>query len=89
MTHAPIDAPGISGRLIDLVEVEPRFAPLAEAVMGHVMVADDLHAALAAANLNGIGTVFVTRDGDLLAPERMICGGSGAAHRRRRPVRLA
>jgi chromosome segregation protein len=78
VTHAPIDAPGISGRLIDLVEVEPRFAPLAEAVMGHVMVADDLHAALAAASLNGIGTVFVTRDGDLLAPERMISGGSGA-----------
>ncbi len=78
VTHAPIDAPGISGRLIDLVEVEPRFTPLAEAVMGHVMVADDLHAALAAANLNGIGTVFVTRDGDLLAPERIISGGSGA-----------
>ena len=57
--------PGISGRLIDMVEVEPRFEPLAEAVMGHVMVADDLHSALAAASLNGIGTVFVTRDGDL------------------------
>jgi chromosome segregation protein len=78
LTHAPIEAPGISGRLIDLVEVEPRFAAMAEAVMGHVMVADDLHAALAASNLNGIGTVFVTREGDLLAPERMISGGSGA-----------
>jgi chromosome segregation protein len=78
ITHAPIEAPGISGRLIDLVEVEPRFTSLAEAVMGHVMVADDLHAALAASNLNGIGTVFVTREGDLLAPERMISGGSGA-----------
>jgi len=78
ITHAPIEAPGISGRLIDLVEVEPRFASLAEAVMGHVMVADDLRAALAASNLNGIGTVFVTREGDLLAPERMISGGSGA-----------
>jgi len=76
--HAPIEAPGITGRLLDLVEVEPRFASLAEAVMGHVMVADDLHAALAASNLNGIGTVFVTREGDLLAPARMISGGSGA-----------
>jgi chromosome segregation protein len=78
VTHAPIEAPGITGRLLDMVEVEPRFAPLAEAVMGHVMVADDLHSALAASNLNGIGTVFVTREGDLLAPERMISGGSGA-----------
>jgi chromosome segregation protein len=77
-THAPLEAPGISGRLLDLVEVEPRFAALAEAVMGHVMVADDLRAALEASNLNGMGTVFVTRDGDLLAPERMISGGSGA-----------
>ena len=78
VTHAPIEAPGITGRLLDMVEVEPRFAPLAEAVMGHVMVADDLHSALAASNLNGIGTVFVTREGDLLAPERIISGGSGA-----------
>ena len=78
VTHAPIEAPGITGRLLDMVEVEPRFAPLAEAVMGHVMVADDLGSALAASNLNGIGTVFVTREGDLLAPERMISGGSGA-----------
>jgi len=78
VTHAPIEAPGITGRLLDMVEVEPRFTPLAEAVMGHVMVADDLHSALAASNLNGIGTVFVTREGDLLAPERMISGGSGA-----------
>ena len=48
-------------------------------MLGHVMVADDLHAALAASNLNGHGTVFVTRDGDLVAPGRMIAGGSGAA----------
>jgi len=78
MIHSPIEAPGISGRLLDMVEVEPRFVPLAEAVMGHVMVAEDLRSALAASNLNGIGTVFVTREGDLLAPERMISGGSGA-----------
>ena len=76
--HQPIEAPGIAGRLLDMIEVEPRFADLAEAVMGHVVVADDLRAALAAANLNGYGTIFVTREGDLLAPDRMIAGGSGA-----------
>lgn len=78
-THAPIEAPGIAGRLLDLVEVEPPYQALAEALMGHVMVAEDLSSALAAASLNGIGTIFVTREGDLLAPERMIAGGSGAS----------
>ena len=49
---------------------------VAEAMLGHVMLADDLHSALAASNLNGHGTVFVTRDGDLVMPGRMISGGS-------------
>ncbi|HTT77556.1 MAG TPA: hypothetical protein VMF50_16460, partial [Candidatus Binataceae bacterium] len=75
--HAPIDAPGILGRLLDMVEVEPRFEQLARAVIGHVVVADTLDSAFAAANLNGYGTVFVTPDGDLFWPERIISGGSG------------
>ncbi|HJU28164.1 MAG TPA: hypothetical protein VJ718_03280, partial [Candidatus Binataceae bacterium] len=72
-----IDAPGIAGRLLDMVDVEPRFARVAEALMGHVIVAEDLGSAMMAANLNGTGAVFVTRDGDLLAPGRVISGGSG------------
>ncbi|HEX4209721.1 MAG TPA: chromosome segregation protein SMC [Candidatus Binataceae bacterium] len=75
--HAPIDAPGILGRLLDMVQVEPRFEQLAQAVIGHVVVAETLDSALAAANLNGYGTVFVTPDGDLFWPERIISGGSG------------
>jgi chromosome segregation protein len=74
--HASIDAPGIAGRLVDMVEVDQRFTPLAEAMLGHVVVADNLHSALAASNLNGRGTVFVTREGDLVHPGRMIRGGS-------------
>jgi chromosome segregation protein len=76
----PLHAPGIAGRLLEMVEVESRFAPLAEALLGHVLIADDLHAALAATNLNGHGAVFVTRDGDMLWPDRMISGGSGGHH---------
>jgi chromosome segregation protein len=71
-----IDAPGIAGRLVDMLEVEPRFAATAEALLGHVMLADNVSAALNAANLNGHGTVFVTRDGDLVHPGRIISGGS-------------
>ncbi len=76
-THEVIRAPGITGRLLEMVEVEPGFTPLAEALLGHVMLADDLRAAHAASNLNGHGTVFVTPEGDTLWPERMISGGSG------------
>jgi len=76
VAHPAIDAPGIAGRLVDMIEVEPSFAPVAEAMLGHVMLADDLKSALAASNLNGQGALFVTRDGDLLAPGRMLSGGS-------------
>ncbi len=74
--HPAIEAPGIAGRLIEMLEFEPRIRPVAEAMLGHVMLADDLRCALAASNLNGHGTVFVTRDGDLVWPGRMISGGS-------------
>ena len=74
--HPAITAPGIAGRLVEMLEIEARFSPVAEAMLGHVMLADDLHSALAASNLNGHGTVFVTRDGDLVMPGRMISGGS-------------
>src|SRR5208337_4935928 len=74
--HPAIEAPGIAGRLIEMLEFEPRLLPVAEAMLGHVMLADDLRSALAASNLNGHGTVFVTRDGDLVWPGRMISGGS-------------
>lgn len=73
-----IEAPGIAGRLLDQLEVDPRFAPTAEAILGRVMIADDVAAAIAASNLNGHGTLFVTRDGDVVSPGRMISGGSAA-----------
>jgi chromosome segregation protein len=75
-SHPAIDAPGVAGRLVDMLEVEPRYRHVAEAMLGHVMLADDLNSALAASNLNGHGTLFVTRDGDVLNPGRMIVGGS-------------
>ncbi|HZZ07114.1 MAG TPA: chromosome segregation protein SMC [Candidatus Binataceae bacterium] len=77
-SYPAIEAPGIAGRLLDMLEVEPRFRHVAEAMLGHVVVADDLHSALAASNLNGHGTLFVTREGDLVSPGKMIAGGSVA-----------
>ena len=74
--HATIDAPGIAGRLLDMIEVDATARAAAEAILGHVVLADDLGAAMAASNLNGHGTLFVTRDGDLVSPGRLITGGS-------------
>jgi len=71
-------APGISGRLVDLIGVRDGFAPVVEAMLGHVLLADDLAAAMAAANNNGHGTVYVTREGDVIWPGSMISGGSNA-----------
>ena len=76
--HPAIEAPGIAGRLLDMLEVEPRFRHVAEVMLGHVVVAEDLRSALAASNLNGHGTLFVTREGDLVSPGKMIAGGSAA-----------
>ncbi len=47
-------------------------------MLGHVLLADDLPAAMAAANNNGHGTVYVTREGDVIWPGSMISGGSNA-----------
>src|SRR5512146_1699946 len=77
-SHPAIEAPGIAGRLLDMLEVEPRFRDVAEAMLGHVVVAEDLRSALAASNLNGHGTLFVTREGDLVSRVKMIAGGSNA-----------
>jgi chromosome segregation protein len=78
-SHEPIAAPGIAGRLIDMIGVDPRYANVVELMLGHVMLADDVRSALNASNLNGHGTLFVTRDGDLVSPGTIIRGGS--AHR--------
>ncbi|HXN85337.1 MAG TPA: chromosome segregation protein SMC [Candidatus Binataceae bacterium] len=74
--HEPIQAPGIAGRLIDLIGVDPRYQNVVELMLGHVMLADDVRSALQASNLNGHGTLFVTRDGDLVSPGMIIRGGS-------------
>jgi len=76
IAHAAITAPGISGRLIDHLSIANGNAQVAEAVLGHVLLADDIASALAASNLNGHGIVFVTRDGDVVWPGEVVSGGS-------------
>jgi chromosome segregation protein len=71
-------APGISGRLVEMIGVREGFRPVVEAMLGHVLLADNLPAAMAAANNNGHGTVYVTREGDVVWPGSTISGGSVA-----------
>src|SRR5579875_1767808 len=71
-------APGISGRLVEMIGVREGFRPVVEAMLGHVLLADNLAAAMAAANNNGHGTVYVTREGDVVWPGSTISGGSVA-----------
>lgn len=71
-----ISAPGIAGPLVDHLSIEPRYVALAHAMLGHVLLAEDLPSALAASNLDGHGTVFVTREGDVIWPGRIVSGGS-------------
>ncbi|HEY2104755.1 MAG TPA: chromosome segregation protein SMC [Candidatus Binataceae bacterium] len=68
--------PGISGRLVDMIGVRDGFRPVVEAMLGQVLLADSLTAAMVAANNNGHGTVYVTREGDVIWPGSMISGGS-------------
>jgi chromosome segregation protein len=77
-TFSAASQPGISGRLVDMIGVRDGFGPVVEAMLGHVLLADDLAAAMAAANNNGHGTVYVTREGDVIWPGSMISGGSAA-----------
>ena len=83
VSHHEIEAPGIAGRLVEMVTSRPGFESVVEATLGHVLVAEDLPSALAASNLNGHGAVFVTRDGDVLWPGRMLSGGSAAENSNR------
>jgi chromosome segregation protein len=62
IAHDAISAPGIAGRLIDMIGIDPRYS--------------NVRSALNASNLNGHGTLFVTRDGDVVAPGSVIRGGS-------------
>jgi chromosome segregation protein len=77
-SHELIAAAGISGRLVDELAIEPRYAVVVDAMLGHVLLADDLPSAVAASNLSTNGHVFVTRDGDVVWPGEIISGGSTA-----------
>jgi len=70
--------PGILGVAVDLVNFENRFTPVAEHLLGKIIVAEDIDSALSLAKS---GTArgwksIVTLDGEVVTPARTITGGS-------------
>ncbi len=77
----PIDlgcgkTPRSPGRLLDNVNVTAGFEKIAEALIGHVIVAADLTEALEIFNRNGFMQTIVTRTGDLISHQGVMIGGS-------------
>lgn len=76
------DQPGVIGRAIDYVEVEPRHAGLARRLFGRTWFVRDLAVAVRLAEGVGRGLSFVTLAGETLtATGAVVCGPAEAAAR--------
>ncbi len=73
--HAP-HRPAAGGRILNHVRVKKNYAAVAEALLGHVTVADTLEDAREIANRNGCVQTVVTRSGDIVSHQGMLIGGS-------------
>jgi len=62
--------------LLDYVSVKPGFEKIAEALLAHVVVADDMQEALKIYNNNGSMRTAVTKNGDILSHQGIMIGGS-------------
>jgi chromosome segregation protein len=78
----PIEGPGAksmngtSQRLLDLVRVDGEFQPVAEALLGEVVLVPDLTSAIALWRKNGVHVTLVTPEGEVVDPTGVITGGS-------------
>ena len=92
---AVLPPPGSSGVVapaLDLVRYDPRYAEVARALLGHVVVVEDLEAAVALFRSNGHACTMVTLAGEVLDPAGVVEGGSVRSNtsgfiRRRREIR--
>ena len=81
-TVRDVDALRVEGAapLLELVQVEEGYGPLAERLLGDAVVVNDLGAGLAIYRRNGAVRTIVTRDGDVVHPSGVISGGSEAPY---------
>ncbi len=70
------DLDGVEGVASDLIEFAPEYAPVAQLLLGRVLVVTDMDAGIAASRrLNGWSKI-VTLEGELLTPGGALTGGS-------------
>jgi chromosome segregation protein len=76
----PVAPPGASApalpRLMEHITVKPGFDEVAQALLGHVVIAGSVDEALDIFNRNGKIQSIVTRDGDVVSHQGIMIGGS-------------
>lgn len=72
----PQKKPDPSRLLLNHVTVKQGFEAIAEALLGHVVLADTFEEALAIFNRNGVRQTVVTKNGDLISCQGIMAGGN-------------
>ena len=68
--------PNPANLLLNHVVVKPGFEDIIKALLDHVVIADNLEAALNVYNHNGVFQTVVTKDGDIVSHQGILIGGS-------------
>ena len=68
--------PDAQKRLLNHVSVKQGFEKVTEALLGHVLVTDDIEEAINIFNTNGVCQTIVTKDGNLISHQGIMVGGS-------------
>jgi len=68
--------PDAGKRLLNHVAVKKGFENIAEALLGHVVIAADLDEALSVFNRNGTLQTVITPNGDMITPQGIMVGGN-------------
>ncbi|MEW6671481.1 MAG: chromosome segregation protein SMC [Thermodesulfobacteriota bacterium] len=76
LEYGLLKKPDASRRLLNHVSVKPGFEPIAEALLGHVVVTDTISEALDVFNRNGALQSVVTKGGDMITPQGIMIGGN-------------
>ncbi|MGD8251440.1 MAG: chromosome segregation protein SMC [Desulfobacterales bacterium] len=73
--HHSLELPSGTSRLLDHVTVAPEYQTAAEALLGHVVVAESASAAVLLFNQNGAVRSLVTVSGDVVTHQGLMSGG--------------
>jgi len=67
---------GLQQKLLDYVTVKPGFEKIADALLGHVVIAADIQKGIELYNSNGAFQTIVTKEGDIISHQGIMIGGS-------------